>query len=129
MTASQDGLIKLWDRRQLSTVASLASTAGGFGKSPFFSVAASENLICGGTNEDLLFWDIRSLTKSIGRFTEGHNDDVTQLAFSEDQSLLISCSVDNVLNMFDFSSKVGACLDPKAKLQEDDLIDGAYSSS
>ena len=33
-----------------------------------------------------------------------------------------------MLNMFDFSSQVKASFDPKGRLVEDELIDGAYSS-
>ena len=77
MTASEDGLVKIWDRRQNESVASVASSAGGFGKAPIYSVATNSNLICAGTNEDIIWWDINKLQKPIGRFTECHSQDVT----------------------------------------------------
>ena len=38
---------------------------------------------------------------------------------------MISCSIDNVMSMFDFRNRDQG----NAKLQEEDLIDGAYSST
>ena len=75
----------------------------------------------------MLFWDIHKLQKPIGRFVECHNEDVTALKFSSEASnLMISCSIDNVLNMFDFNNH-DASAGPR--LVEDDIIDGAYSST
>lgn len=39
--------------------------------------------------------------------------------------LMVTCSIDNVLSMFDFKNHEG----PSARLKEEDLIDGAYSST
>ena len=99
--------------------------SSGGGKAPFYSVGTNQNLIAAGTNEDLLLWDIHKLQKPIGRFVESHAEDVTAVKFcQESPNMLISCSIDNVLNMFDLNNHNGA-----AKLSEEDLIDGAYSST
>ena len=123
-TAGQDGIIKIWDRRQKQNVTSLASATAGFGSAPFFSVTTNKNMIVGGTNEDILLWDVKKLQKPIGRFSECHNSDVTQLKFNSNGQILISCSVDNVISMFDFNNHDGG-----KRLKEDELIDGAYSST
>lgn len=122
MTASEDGLVKIWDRRSSSSVASCNS---GGGKSPFFSVGTNQSMIVAGTNKDVLVWDIHKLQKPIGRFIECHNEDVTAVKFCPMASdMMITCSIDNVLSMFDFKNHVG----PSPRLKEEDLIDGAYSS-
>jgi len=84
-----------------------------------FSVAANDEFIACGTHEDILLWDIRkpsNLAPKV-RFEESHNSDVTGLQFKGKD--LISCSVDNVLNMFKTEN---GCT-------EEDMIDGAYSST
>ena len=58
MTASQDGLVKIWDRRLNQSVAQVNS---GGGKSPFYSVGTNQGLIAAGTHEDLIIWDIHKL--------------------------------------------------------------------
>ena len=123
MTASEDGLVKVWDRRTNTSVAQMNS---GGGKSPFYSVASNQGLIAAGTNRDVLVWDIHKLQKPIGRFVESHNEDVTAIDFSTDApNMMVSCSIDNVLNMFDLNNH-DASKGPK--LNEEDIIDGAYSS-
>jgi len=122
MTASQDGLVKFWDRRSNTSVAHV-NTGGG--RIPFYSVGTNNNLIAAGTNEDLLFWDIHKLQKPIGRFDESHSEDVTAIKFDQDAPhMMISCAIDNVLNMFNLQNDGG-----NARLVEEDLIDGAYSST
>ena len=82
-------------------------------------------MIAAGTNEDLLIWDIHKLQKPIGRFVECHMEDVTAVQFcQESPNMLISCSIDNVLSMFDLNNHSGT-----GRLNEEDLIDGAYSST
>lgn len=82
-------------------------------------------MIVAGTNKDVLVWDIHKLQKPIGRFIECHNEDVTAVKFCPMASdMMITCSIDNVLSMFDFKNHVG----PSPRLKEEDLIDGAYSS-
>ena len=66
-------------------------------------MTTNTDLICAGTNEDVIFWDVRAVTKPIGKFTESHNDEVTQVCFNEAGNLLLSCSLDNVLNIFDLT--------------------------
>lgn len=122
MTASQDGLVKFWDRRSNTSVAHV-NTGGG--KIPFYSVGTNNNLISAGTHEDVLFWDIHKLQKPIGRFDECHSEDVTAIKFDQDAPhMMISCAIDNVLNMFNLQNGGG-----NARLIEEDLIDGAYSST
>lgn len=60
-------------------------------------------MIVAGTNEDILMWDVHSLTKPIGNFTECHNDDVTGIAFNSNGTQFISCSIDYVLSMFNLT--------------------------
>ena len=124
MTAAEDGAVKIWDRRTNTTVASVNSVAGGFGKRPIYSITTNDNMICAGTKEDILWWDINKLDKPIGNFTECHSDNVTGLSFNSTGKYLISCSVDNVMSMFDLNQHDGA-----KRLDEEKIIEGAYSSS
>ena len=64
MSASQDGLVKIWDRRSFSAVAKVQTPA----KAAFYSVGASSRLIAAGTGEDIFLWDIHQLSKPIGHF-------------------------------------------------------------
>ena len=84
-------------------------------------------MIAAGTNQDVLIWDIHKLQKPIGRFVECHNEDVTAVKFCNPSAsnLMISCSIDNILSMFDLNNQQG----PLTKLNEEDLIDGGYSST
>ena len=91
-------------------------------RAPIMSVSTNKNMIVAGTNEDLLLWDVHSLTKPLGIFTECHNDDVTGIAFNSDGSQFISCSIDYVLSMFNLASST-----QKKGYKEDEVIDGAYS--
>ena len=49
LSASKDGIVKIWDRRSNSSVAQVASSASGFGSSPIYSVTTNSNMICAGT--------------------------------------------------------------------------------
>ena len=64
MTSSEDGLVKIWDRRSNSTVAQVSSPTC----APMHSVSAKKSLIAVGTNEDILIWDIHALSKPVGHF-------------------------------------------------------------
>ena len=73
----------------------------------------------------MLLWDVHKLQKPVGRFIESHSEDVTAVRFNQEApQVFITCSIDNVMNMWDLNNHTGA-----PKLSEDDLIDGAYSST
>lgn len=118
MTSSEDGFVKIWDRRTNAQVAQVKT----YTNAPMQSLSSSSSLIAAGTNEDIFLWDIHNLAKPIGHFQECHNDDVTGIAFSKDGTQFISCSVDYVLNMFNLSQST-----QKKGYKEDEVIDGAYS--
>jgi len=103
----------MFDRRVERTVSKF--TASG----PVFSLAANNEYLACGTHEDILLWDVRKTSSLAPKvlFEESHNADVTGLQFRGKD--LISCSVDNVLNMF--KTENGST--------EEDMIDGAYSST
>ena len=78
----------------------------------------------------MLIWDIHKLQKPVGRFVECHNDDITAVKFCGEpdaSNLMISCSIDNVLSMFDLNNHNAET--SGTKLKEEDIIDGAYSST
>ena len=59
-----------------------------------------------GTNEDILFWDIRHLKSPIEVLDESHCDDITSVRFDpNDCQHLITCSTDNLVNIFNFEGK------------------------
>ena len=56
-------------------------------------------------------------------------EDVTAVKFCQEPeatNLMISCGIENVLNMFDLNNHAA---DSGAKMSEEDMIDGAYSST
>lgn len=118
MSTGEDGLVKIWDRRSAQAVASVTTP----NRAPLFSISSNQNLIVGGTNEDLFMWDIHALTKPIAHFVECHSEDVTGIAFSKDQSQFVTCGIDYVLNFFNLSLSTA-----KKGFKEDEVIDGAYS--
>lgn len=70
-----------------------------------------------GTHEDIVIWDWKHTKQPLIRLQESHNEDVTGLQLKADK--LISCSIDNVLSMFNI----------KDITIEEDMIEGAYSST
>lgn len=116
MSCSKDGTIQLYDSRVMKAQATLNAGQNG-SRHPVYSIDASKNIICAGTHEDIVVWDIANMKKPLYRFVESHNEDVTCLQLYQDQ--LISCSIDNVLSMFTL----------KAGSTEEDMIEGAYSST
>lgn len=118
LTASLDGMVKIWDRRSYTPVAQMSLGT----RAPFHSVAANKGLIVAGTNEDIVLWDIHHLSKPIGHFTECHSDDVTQIRFNPyDSNQFISSSMDYVLNMFNLSQTT------QKRIKEDEVVEGGYS--
>jgi len=60
------------------------------------------------------------MSKPVMAFEESHADDITNICFiQKDAQKMISCGVDNLLCMFDFSQGK----------TEDDCLEGVYSST
>jgi hypothetical protein len=57
----------------------LSSAASGFGLKPLYCLATtSEQTIAAGCAEgDILLWDARHMAKTLGRFNQCHDEDVT----------------------------------------------------
>ena len=116
MTASEDGTVKLWDRRNGDCVRTLSQTKG-----PFFSLDHNKHTICAGAFETIYFWDLRKM-KLLETYTDSHSDDVTCVRYcSHNPDLLLTCATDNLCCQFDFKQK------PSNK--EEDTIEGTYSSN
>ena len=74
-----------------------------------------------GTNEDILFWDVRNLKQPLEVLDESHSDDITSIRFDpKDFQSIITCSTDNLVNVFNFEGK--------ASMKEDDSICQTYCS-
>jgi len=74
-----------------------------------------------GTNEDVVFWDVRSLKKPIEVLDESHNEDITCVKFHPtDPQQLITCSVDCMVNVFNFNGKT--------TMKEEDVNEAVYCS-
>ncbi|CDW76576.1 wd repeat-containing protein 89-like [Stylonychia lemnae] len=117
-SASQDGTVKIWDRRSGEAVSTLRHQ-----NSPFYSVDTNKSIICAGTNSELVFWDIRKMKPPLFTYKSSHTDDVTGLAYHpENPDSLISCSTDNLMCQFDFAGKENPQL-------EDETLEGVYCSS
>lgn len=118
ISASQDGTVKIWDRRSGQVVSTLRHN-----NSPFYSVDTNKQLISAGTNSELVFWDMRKIKPPVYTYSSSHTDDVTCLGYHpEKPNWLISCSTDNLLCHFDFNGK------PNIEV-EDDTLEGVYCST
>ena len=107
--------MKVWDRRNGESVGDLK-----FNNKPIYSVDCDKNIVCGGSNSEVIFWDLRKM-KFLMNYQEAHNDDVTCVRYhSENTNWLTTCSTDNLLCHFDFANK--------ASNKEEDTMEGVYCS-
>jgi WD40 repeat protein len=76
LTASEDKSIKIWDVLSGLPVMSIKHRG-----QPFYSVDTNTNVIVAGTNEDIVFWDVRNTKGPMGVLDESHCDDITAVKF------------------------------------------------
>lgn len=76
LTASEDRLVKVWDCRAGTKVAHFQ-----YGNLPFFSVDTNGQIVAAGTNEDLVFWDIRKVKVPLEVLDMSHSEDITSIRF------------------------------------------------
>ena len=114
-TASEDGVVKLWDRKNGDCVHQLKADTR------FFSLDHNKQMICAGSIEDVIFWDLRKM-KQLMRYSESHSDEVSCVCFNPaNPQQLLTASTDNLCCLFDFNQKPSN--------SEDDTLEGVYSSS
>ena len=88
LTASEDKLIKIWDRSS----GQMAATMRHRGQ-PIYSVDTNGQVIVAGTSQDVVFWDIRNLKVPMAILEESHGDEVTAVRFnSKNYQKVISCA-------------------------------------
>ncbi|KAK1278177.1 hypothetical protein QJS04_geneDACA007273 [Acorus gramineus] len=99
-SCSSDGTIRAWDTRTFKQVSLLR--AGPSQEVYSFSFGGpSGNLLAAGCGSEIRFWDWR-IGKQMFCLEDSHVDDVTQVHFTpNDQSKLISGSVDGLMCVFD----------------------------
>ena len=76
ISASDDRLLKLWDPNSGKQITSVQ-----YENHPFYSIDCNEQIIVAGTNEDLVFWDVRNLQIPMEVLDESHSDDITSIKF------------------------------------------------
>lgn len=76
LSGGEDKLLKIWDRNSGQVVGKMQ-----YGNMPFFSCDTNNQIIVAGTNEDLIFWDIRNLKSPLDVLDESHNEDITSVKF------------------------------------------------
>lgn len=103
-TASRSGEVALWDTRTRAQAGTFRASA------PVLSldVQAERGAIAAGLEGErtagVLLWDMKSGKGGAPmlRYTESHNDDVTELRFHPRQPLLLSGSTDALVNVYNF---------------------------
>ncbi|GAX18706.1 Prp8 binding protein [Fistulifera solaris] len=94
VSASDDGLCFLWDRRQKSAIGTLASDY------PVTAVAADALHVYAAGMENMIYcWDLRQQAKVYGM--KGHTDLITCLALHPEGTHLLSNSMDHSLRSWD----------------------------
>jgi WD40 repeat protein len=96
-SASEDGCVKIWDRRNGEVVNTLKHN-----NSPFYSLDTNQNIVCTGAKDELVFWDLRKM-KILEIYSESHRDDITGIKFHPtNPNNMLSCGTDNLLCQFSF---------------------------
>ncbi|XP_042392517.1 WD repeat-containing protein GTS1-like isoform X1 [Zingiber officinale] len=104
-SCSSDGTVRAWDVRTFKQVSSL-STSSSQELFSFCFGGSSGNLLAGGSNAQIYFWDWRN-GNQMACLEESHMDDVTQVRFVPHlQNQLISSSVDGLMCLFDASGPI-----------------------
>ncbi|KAI4974123.1 hypothetical protein ZWY2020_047403 [Hordeum vulgare] len=99
-SCSADATIRAWDTRSFKQI-SLLNGGPSHEMFSFSFGGTSGNLLAAGSNSKVLLWDWRS-SKQVSCLEESHMDDVTQVRFAPNQqSKLISASVDGLMCVFD----------------------------
>ncbi|KAK1291245.1 hypothetical protein QJS10_CPB17g01319 [Acorus calamus] len=99
-SCSSDGTIRAWDTRNFKQV-SLLRAGPSQGVYSFSFGGSSGNVLAAGCSSEIRFWDWR-IGKQMFCLEDSHVDDVTQVHFTpNDQSKLISGSVDGLMCVFD----------------------------
>nr|CDS29015.1 U5 small nuclear ribonucleoprotein 40 kDa [Hymenolepis microstoma] len=96
VSGSDDGTVRLWDRRQKTEVQNFQNTYQVL--SVTFNDTA-ELIFSGGIDNIIKGWDLRKL--DVAMRLNGHTDTVTGLALSPDGNFLLSNSMDNTLRIWD----------------------------
>ncbi|WOK98656.1 WD repeat-containing protein [Canna indica] len=104
-SCSSDGTIRAWDIRTFKQ-ASLFRANSSKEIYSFCFGGSTGNLLAGGCNAEIYFWDWRN-GKQVACLEESHMDDVTQVRFvPNQQNNLISSSVDGLMCLFDTSGHI-----------------------
>lgn len=115
VTAGRDGLIKVWDARQPTSIRKPALQLAEPSARPISALTASAQgpLLAAGTESNkeglgdvsVLVFDLRNASPSsapLRNYAESHTDSITQLAFHPTQpSVLLSGSTDGLVSLFD----------------------------
>ncbi|KAM7543119.1 hypothetical protein Aperf_G00000014301 [Anoplocephala perfoliata] len=96
VSGSDDGTVRLWDRRQKTEVQNFQNTYQVL--SVTFNDTA-EMIFSGGIDNIIKGWDLRKL--DVAMRLNGHTDTVTGLALSPDGNFLLSNAMDNTLRVWD----------------------------
>ncbi|VDL62249.1 unnamed protein product [Hymenolepis diminuta] len=96
VSGSDDGTVRLWDRRQKTEVQNFQNTYQVL--SVTFNDTA-EMIFSGGIDNIIKGWDLRKL--DVAMRLSGHTDTVTGLALSPDGNFLLSNAMDNTLRIWD----------------------------
>ena len=81
-------------------------------------------MIVAGTNQDIVFWDVRKIKHPLDVLESSHCDDITAVDFhpmSGQHQRVLTCSIDCQVNYFDFAGK-------DSMAEEEGALEATYCS-
>eukprot|EP00798_Chlamydomonas_sp_ICE-L_P018394 gene18394-24866_t len=94
-SCSSDGTVRGWDMRSSQQVEEFKC------QQELFSFSALDNVVAGGGQGEVLFWDRRNSSVGLASLADTHMDDVTQVKFHAASRHVISASQDGLIAVHD----------------------------
>ncbi|TGZ83530.1 WD40 repeat-like protein [Ascodesmis nigricans] len=106
-TSGRDGVVRMWDSRISSGKSAMELKTDDSSAILSLDFKTVDGIVAAGTEKpenkrqggDIIIWDVRTRATKV-RYTESHNDDVTELHFHPNSPNLLSGSTDGLINVY-----------------------------